>query len=120
MRGDAGERPRTSAVPPALPVTGSNNTSDTVAFTTWAQEAGVDACLLVSPYYNKPNAAGLKAHALAVAAVGLPILLYNIPGRTGVKMAPECVLQRQIGSLRHTPCVAVCAGRLQSSLPLRP
>lgn len=68
--------------------TGSNNTADTVEATRWAQQAGADACLIVNPYYNKPTQAGLIAHVQAVAAVGLPVLLYNIPGRSGVAMTP--------------------------------
>lgn len=68
--------------------TGSNDTSDSVSATAWAKAAGVDACLLVNPYYNRPTQAGLVAHVRAVAAVGLPVLLYNIPGRSGVAMTP--------------------------------
>jgi 4-hydroxy-tetrahydrodipicolinate synthase len=68
---------------------GSNNTAETVETTKWAKSTGVDACLVVNPYYNKPNQDGLKAHMLAVAEVGLPILMYNIPGRCGVKMTAE-------------------------------
>merc|ERR1712137_373685 len=71
--------------------TGSNNTAETVETTKWAKSVGVDACLVVNPYYNKPNQDGLRAHMLAVAEVGLPILMYNIPGRCGVKMTAESI-----------------------------
>lgn len=82
---------------PSAAATGSNNTAETVEFTKWAQSAGVDAALVVNPYYNKPNQDGLRAHMLAVAEAGLPILMYNIPGRCGVKMTAEYVTF-------HMPC----------------
>lgn len=71
--------------------TGSNNTAETLDMTAWAKETGVDACLLVNPYYNKPSQSGIIAHATAVADLGLPVLLYNIPGRSGVKMTPQTI-----------------------------
>lgn len=65
--------------------TGSNDTSHTVAMSIAAQEAGADALLVVTPYYNKANAEGLFAHYLAVAhAVSIPVIIYNVPSRTGV------------------------------------
>jgi 4-hydroxy-tetrahydrodipicolinate synthase len=66
--------------------TGSNNTAESVELTRFALGAGADACLVVNPYYNRPSQAGLVAHVCAVAAVGLPVILYNIPGRSGVNM----------------------------------
>lgn len=77
--------------PPTLACSGSNNTAETLDMTAWAKETGVDACLLVNPYYNKPSQSGIIAHATAVADLGLPVLLYNIPGRSGVKMAPQTI-----------------------------
>lgn len=61
---------------------GSNSTAATVANARRAKAAGADAGLLVFPYYNKPNPAGLRAHVQAVADVGLPLVLYHVPGRT--------------------------------------
>lgn len=71
--------------------TGSNDTAHTVEMTAWAKAAGADACLVVNPYYNRPSQAGLIAHMTAVAAVGLPVMLYNIPGRSGVAMTPATI-----------------------------
>lgn len=73
--------------------TGSNNTADSVYMTQWAKEAGADACLIVNPYYNKPSQAGLIAHINAINAVGLPIVLYNIPGRTGIAMTVSTIVE---------------------------
>lgn len=72
--------------------TGSNATSEAVALTRHAAEVGADAALMVNPYYNKPSQDGLYHHFMTVAdAVDLPIVLYNIPGRTNVTMAPATV-----------------------------
>ena len=71
---------------------GSNSTESAVEYTKFAQKEGVDAILSVVPYYNKPNQRGMIEHFSAVAeATDLPIILYNIPGRTGVNMLPETV-----------------------------
>jgi 4-hydroxy-tetrahydrodipicolinate synthase len=68
--------------------TGSNDTRHTVKLTAAAAAAGADAALVVTPYYNKPNWAGLRAHYEAVNEVGLPILLYNIPSRVVLNIDP--------------------------------
>jgi 4-hydroxy-tetrahydrodipicolinate synthase len=74
--------------------TGSNDTAHSVHLTAQAAARGVDAVLVVTPYYNKPNRRGLVEHFKAVAAAtDLPVLLYNIPGRTGVEMAPATTLR---------------------------
>jgi 4-hydroxy-tetrahydrodipicolinate synthase len=70
--------------------TGSNCTSHTARLSLRAQEAGVDGLLVVSPYYNKTTQEGLLAHYLTVArSVSLPIIIYNVPGRTGMDISPE-------------------------------
>lgn len=70
--------------------TGSNNTQETVALSRWASQEGVDAVLVVTPYYNKPSPAGMLNHFSRVAdAVQCPVMLYNVPGRTGVGLLPE-------------------------------
>ncbi|MDR1765475.1 MAG: 4-hydroxy-tetrahydrodipicolinate synthase [Lachnospiraceae bacterium] len=77
---------------PVVAGTGSNCTETSVYLSQEAKKAGADGLLLVSPYYNKATQKGLYAHFAAVAdEVGLPILLYNIPGRTGVNIAPETI-----------------------------
>ncbi len=78
---------------PVIAGTGSNCTSSAVHLSIEAEKAGADALLVVTPYYNKCTQNGLKAHFTAIAdAVGVPMLLYNIPGRTGVKIMPETVV----------------------------
>ncbi|SEO31733.1 4-hydroxy-tetrahydrodipicolinate synthase [Amphibacillus marinus] len=78
---------------PIIAGTGSNNTRETIQLTKEAEAIGVDAVLLVSPYYNKPDQAGLYQHFLAVAeATALPIMLYNIPGRTMVHLTVETIV----------------------------
>ena len=74
---------------PVIAGAGSNNTAETVRLVTAAKEAGATAALVVTPYYNKPTQAGLKAHFLAVADCGMDIIIYNIPGRSAVDMSVE-------------------------------
>ena len=78
---------------PVIAGTGSNCTATAVYLSQCAQEAGADGLLLVSPYYNKTTQKGLKVHFTEIAqAVKLPILLYNVPSRTGVNIAPETIV----------------------------
>ncbi|MBY0309204.1 MAG: 4-hydroxy-tetrahydrodipicolinate synthase [Phycisphaerales bacterium] len=78
----------------AVAGTGSNSTSHACALQRFAAAAGADAALSVNPYYNKPGQEGLYAHFMEQAdAAALPIILYNIPGRTGVALAPDTVAQ---------------------------
>ena len=77
---------------PVIAGTGSNATDEAIAFTAHAKRAGADGALLITPYYNKPTQEGLYQHYAAVAqAVDLPLILYNIPGRTSVNMAPATI-----------------------------
>jgi len=77
---------------PVVAGTGSNSTDEAIALTKHAKQAGADAALLITPYYNKPTQEGLYRHYRAVAeAVDLPLVLYNIPGRTGVNMLPTTI-----------------------------
>ena len=74
---------------PVIAGAGSNNTAETVRLVRAAKEAGATAALVVTPYYNKPTQAGLKAHFLAAADCGMDIIIYNIPGRSAVDMSVE-------------------------------
>lgn len=77
---------------PVIAGTGANSTSEAIELTEAAQRVGADACLLVTPYYNKPTQEGLYRHHMAIAdAVAIPQILYNVPGRTAVDMLPETV-----------------------------
>lgn len=72
--------------------TGSNNTREAIALTRYAAEVHCDGALLITPYYNKPTPAGQIAHYTAVTeSVDIPIMLYNVPGRTCTKMAPQTI-----------------------------
>lgn len=77
---------------PVVAGTGSNSTAETISFTRHAERAGADAALIISPYYNKPTQEGLYLHYKAVAEeTTLPIILYNVPGRTSLNMTAETV-----------------------------
>ena len=77
---------------PIIGGTGSNSTSEAIQLTRCAQQGGVDACLLVAPYYNKPTQEGLYLHHKLIAeSVDIPQILYNVPGRTVCDLLPETV-----------------------------
>ncbi|MCP3668454.1 MAG: 4-hydroxy-tetrahydrodipicolinate synthase [Gammaproteobacteria bacterium] len=77
---------------PLIAGTGANSTSEAIHLTRCAKEAGADACLLVTPYYNKPTQEGLYQHFKLIAeTVDIPQLLYNVPGRTACDMLPETI-----------------------------
>lgn len=110
---------------PVIAGTGANSTAEAIELTAAAQGDGADACLLVTPYYNKPTQEGLYQHHKAVAdAVSIPQLLYNVPGRTGVDMLPETVgrladienivgIKDATGDLqRGRQVLDVCAGKM--------
>ena len=74
--------------------TGSNNTTSAIKMSKYAEEAGADALLVVTPYYNKTTQKGLVAHYKAIAeSVSLPIIMYSVPSRTGVNITPETCLE---------------------------
>ena len=110
---------------PVVAGTGSNSTAEAIDLTQHAKKAGADGVLMVCPYYNKPTQAGLIAHYTAVAAaVDIPIIMYNIPGRTGVNMLTETVaalaelpsvvgMKEASGSLEQmTEVISLCGDRL--------
>lgn len=77
---------------PVIAGTGSNSTDEAIKLTTYAQKAGADGALLITPYYNKPTQEGLYQHYKNIAAkTDIPLILYNVPSRTGVNMLPETV-----------------------------
>ena len=78
---------------PVIAGTGSNATEEALDLTRHAKKAGANGTLIVCPYYNKPTQPGLIQHFDVLAKVGIPIVLYNIPGRTGINMAPETVAE---------------------------
>ena len=72
--------------------TGSNDTQETVEFSRWASDHGVNGVLVVTPYYNKPSASGMEEHFTAVAnEIKCPLVLYNVPGRTGTSLTPQTI-----------------------------
>jgi 4-hydroxy-tetrahydrodipicolinate synthase len=77
---------------PVIAGTGSNSTAEAIRLTRGAEEAGADGALLISPYYNRPTQDGIYRHYAAVAeATKLPLIVYNIPGRTASNIAPETI-----------------------------
>jgi len=91
--------------------TGANSTSEAIQLTQCAKDAGVDACLLVSPYYNKPTQEGLFLHHKKIAeAVDIPQILYNVPGRTASDMLPETIAR--LSSIKNIIGVKEATGDL--------
>ncbi|MBB5021511.1 4-hydroxy-tetrahydrodipicolinate synthase [Desulfurispira natronophila] len=76
---------------PVIAGTGSNSTAEAISLTEHAMKDGADAALSVTPYYNKPSQEGLYQHYREMAQIGIPIVLYNVPGRCGVDLQPETV-----------------------------
>jgi 4-hydroxy-tetrahydrodipicolinate synthase len=97
---------------PVIAGTGSNATAEAIALTKHAQEAGADGALLITPYYNKPTQEGLFRHYKAIAeAVELPLVLYNIPGRTSVNMLPATVAR--LASIKNIVAIKEGSASLQ-------
>ena len=78
---------------PVIAGTGSNNTQEALRFTKAAKDSGADAVLVISPYYNKPNRSGLIKHYTAIADCDIPVIMYNVPGRTGQNLLPDLVAE---------------------------
>ncbi len=93
---------------------GSNNTRDAVKYCERAKKAGADAALVVTPYYNKPSDEGIFRHFEAVSKVGVPIVVYNIQGRTG-KNIPTALLKR-IAELPHIIAVKEASGNINQMM----
>jgi 4-hydroxy-tetrahydrodipicolinate synthase len=99
---------------PVIAGSGSNCTDEAIALTKHAKQAGADAALLITPYYNKPTQEGLFRHYKAVAdAVDLPLVLYNIPSRTGVNMTPATVAR--LASIKTIVAIKEGSGSVQQA-----
>ena len=97
---------------PVIAGSGSNSTDEAITLTRHAKKSGADGALLITPYYNKPTQEGLYRHYKAVAeAVDLPIVLYNIPGRTSVNMLPTTVAR--LSSIKNIVAIKEGSGSLQ-------
>jgi 4-hydroxy-tetrahydrodipicolinate synthase len=94
--------------------TGSNSTTEALRLTKWAAKEGADAALMVAPYYNKPTQEGFFLHYKAVAEqVGIPICVYNIPGRTGKNIEPETIAR--LAELPNITLVKEATGSLDQA-----
>lgn len=99
---------------PVIAGTGSNNTKDSIKLTKKAEEAGVDAVMLVTPYYNKPSQEGMYQHFKAIAAeTSLPVMLYNVPGRTVASLAPETTI-RLAADIPNVVAIKEASGDLEA------
>jgi 4-hydroxy-tetrahydrodipicolinate synthase len=97
---------------PVIAGTGSNSTTETIEITEKAKQLGADAALIVTPYYNKPTQEGLYRHYKAVAeAVDIPIVLYNVPGRTSVNLLPSTVAR--LAELRNIVALKEATGDMK-------
>lgn len=98
---------------PVIAGTGSNNTYASIALTRKAEEAGVDGIMLVVPYYNKPSQEGLYQHFKTIAeSTALPVILYNIPGRTSVNMSVETIVR--LSQIENIVAVKEASGNLEA------
>ncbi|HOG97409.1 4-hydroxy-tetrahydrodipicolinate synthase [Methanothrix soehngenii] len=96
---------------PVIAGTGSNNTREAVELTCHAAEAGADAALLITPYYNKPNDRGMFEHFKTVAEkCDIPIVLYNVPKRTGIDLKPELVAK--LSRIKNIVAIKEASGSL--------
>src|SRR5512136_1365615 len=99
---------------PVIAGTGSNSTTEAIELTAHSKKLGADGALLVTPYYNKPSQEGLYRHYRAVAeAVALPLVLYNVPGRTSVNLLPETVAR--LAEISNIVAIKEAAGALQQA-----
>ena len=102
---------------PVIAGTGSNNTAEAVRLTGHAQDAGADACLIVNPYYNKPTQHGMIEHIAAIAEVGMPIVLYNIPARTGIELTTDTIV-RMYDEIEQVIAVKEATGNVDNASAL--
>lgn len=94
---------------PVIAGTGTNNTAASIAMSIWAESVGVDGLLVITPYYNKTTQKGLVEHFKAINdAVNIPIILYNVPSRTGMNLAPKTLLK--LTELKNVVAVKEASG----------
>lgn len=99
---------------PVIAGTGSNNTSESISLTKQAATCGVDGIMLVAPFYNKPSQEGLYEHFKQIAAVtDLPVMLYNIPGRSVVKMSADIIIR--LSKIKNIVSVKEASGDLDQA-----
>ncbi len=99
---------------PVIAGTGSNSTAEALRLTRQAKKVGADACLVVNPYYNKPTQQGLFEHVQRLAEAELPIVLYNIPGRTSVEILPETVA-KMYSEIEMVVAIKEATGKLDTA-----
>ena len=100
---------------PVIAGTGSNSTAEAVELTRGAERAGADGALMISPYYNRPTQEGIYQHYKKVAsAVGIPIIVYNIPGRTGSKIEPETLAR--LSEIKNVAGVKEATGSVDQAI----
>ena len=104
---------RAAGAVPVIAGTGINSTAEAMRLTRHAKEAGADACLIVNPYYNKPTQQGMVEHVERMAEIGLPIVLYNIPGRSGVELTAR-PSSRMYSEIEQVVGVKEATGKLDS------
>ena len=102
---------------PVLAGTGSNSTAEAVRLTRFAKEVGADGALVITPYYNRPTQEGLYAHFSHIAeSVDLPLVLYNVPGRTAVDLMPETVAR--LSRLANVVAIKEATGSIDRSVEI--
>ncbi len=95
---------------PVIAGTGSNSTKEAVELTIYAKEIGADAALIITPYYNKPTQKGMKSHYQKLSEIGLPIIIYNVPSRTGVNILPSTVAT--LSKLKNIAGIKEASGKI--------
>ncbi|MGH7775534.1 MAG: 4-hydroxy-tetrahydrodipicolinate synthase [Candidatus Binatia bacterium] len=100
---------------PVIAGTGSNSTAEAIRLTQEAEKAGADGALLISPYYNRPTQEGIYQHYKKVASeVGIPLIVYNIPGRTGSKIEPETLAR--LSEIKNVAGVKEATGSVDQAI----
>ena len=103
---------------PVIAGTGTNNTEASIEMSKWAESVGVDGLLIITPYYNKTTQKGLVAHFKAIAeGVNIPIILYNVPGRTGMNIAPATL--KEVCQIKNIVAIKEASGDLSQVIKMK-